>query len=438
MSFRNFVKLFIPKGVFKKIEPTGHLLEAIFFNLIHGFPFRGLKVIGVTGTNGKTTTSFMIHSILRKAGYSSGLMTTIGYGVNEQIEPQVHHMTTVSTPLLIKRIKSMKKAAIDYLVLETTSHALAQNRVWAIPYSVAVLTNMTHEHISYHGSFEKYVEAKLKLFKMTNRNKRGLRMGIINHDDPVCNKFANCIEHKLFYGLEGGNLVAKNIQLNSEKSSFNVQYMGEYIKIDCNLPGSFNLYNCLAAIGVAQVLKIKPAFVKEGIKTLTYVEGRMNKIDLGQNFKVIVDYAHTPDSYQKLFEDIRPISKNRIITVFGSLGGGDLNKRPEQGRIAAKYSDIVVLCEEDDRKEDGQKIINDISVGCLGEGKLLNKDLFHIHNRGDAIKFAIKTARKGDLVLVLGKGHEKTIEHADGEHPWSDINQTKLAIRQRLNSSVDS
>ncbi len=436
MGFRNLVKLFIPKKLFKKIEPTGHLLEAVFFNLINGFPLRGLKVIGVTGTNGKTTTSFMIHNILQKAGYSSGLMTTIAYGVNEQIKPQMHHMTTVSVPQLIKRVKAMKKTGIDYLILETTSHALAQNRVWGVPYSIAVLTNMTHEHISYHGSFQKYVEAKLKLFRMTNKNKAGLKFGVINRDDPVCDKFANSITNKLTYGLKKGDLVAKNVQLGSDESSFEVQYLGRKIKINCKLAGSFNVYNSLAAIGVAAVLKIDSDSVISGINELTYVEGRMNKIELGQDFKVIVDYAHTPDSYQKLFEDIHSLSKNRIITVFGSLGGGDLNKRPEQGRIAAKYSDVVILCEEDDRKENGQNIINDISKGCEEQGMSLNKNLFHIHDRAEAIKYGISIAQKGDLVLVLGKGHEKTIEHADGEHPWSDIEQTKLAITDRIKRTI--
>lgn len=432
MNLRKTIKIFIPKKLFKTIEPTGHLVEAVFFNIINGFPFRGLKVIGVTGTNGKTTTCFMIHSILRAANINTGLMTTVAYGVNDQIKPQMHHMTTVSAPELMRRVKKMKKEGIDYLILETTSHALAQNRVWGVPYSVSVLTNMTHEHISYHGSFENYVLAKLKLFKLTNKNKNGLKFGIINGDDKVCDKFASTVDNKLIYGLEHGALTAKNIQLSEDKSVFDINFNDQKLfTITCNIPGSFNVYNTLAAVGVGRVLGIFDKYIIKGIESLKSVEGRMTNIDMGQNFRVIVDYAHTPDSFEKLFQDIRPLIKNRIITVFGSLGGGDVAKRAEQGRISGKYADIVILTEEDNRKENGQKIIDDIAKGCLSSGKKLSQDLFFISKREEAIQEAINLAQKDDLVLLLGKGHEKTIEHADGEHPWNEIEQAKIAIKHK-------
>src|ERR1035437_8498899 len=174
MDVRKFVKSLIPSNIFHKIEPYGHLIEAVLLNTVNGYPARGIKVIGVTGTNGKTTTSFLIHRMLHEAGYKVGLMSTVGYGVGADIKPQVHHMTNVSVPELMQRLKWMKWQDIDWLVLETTSHGLAQHRVWGVPFSVAAMTNVTHEHLAYHRTFERYRDAKRRLFKLANRNKKGL------------------------------------------------------------------------------------------------------------------------------------------------------------------------------------------------------------------------------------------------------------------------
>src|SRR3990167_7699235 len=170
MNFRRLVKALIPKGLFRRIEPFGHLTEAVIFNLMNGFPARGIKVIGVTGTNGKTSTCFLIHRMMVEAGLKTGLMTTVGWGVGKAINPQIHHMTNVAVPELMQRLKEMKKQGAEWLILETTSHALAQNRLWGIPFSVAVMTNVTHEHLDYHGTFEHYRDAKRKLFRLANKN----------------------------------------------------------------------------------------------------------------------------------------------------------------------------------------------------------------------------------------------------------------------------
>ena len=429
---RNLVKKLFPKTVFKVIEPYGHLIEAIFFNTINFFPLRGLKVIGVTGTNGKTTTSLLIHRMLQDAGYNCGLMTTISYGVGEDIKPQMHHMTTVAVPQLIARVKAMKKKHIDYLILETTSHALAQNRVWGVPYSIAVFTNLTHEHLAYHGTFEKYRQAKVKLFKLTNKNKKGLRTGIVNADDLSANYFSDEIAHPLSYGIQKGSIRADDIKLSKNGSDFKVHYANEEINIHCNIPGSFNVYNSLAAIAVGKALNLTAQQVQKGIAALQQVEGRMTRINEGQDFEVIVDYAHSPDSFEKLFIDLKPVVKNRLIILFGSLGGGDKGKRPLQGELAGAYGDIVVLCEEDDRLENPEQILNDIAKGVKKKGKILNKDLFLVHDRPKAIRYCINLAKAGDTILLLGKGHEKTIEHADGEHPWDEIKEAHQALQEYL------
>lgn len=430
MNIRRAVKRLIPRGWFIALEPYGHLVEAVVFNILYGFPGRGLKVIGVTGTNGKTTTSFLIHRMLHEAGYKTGLMSTVGYGVGDDIKPQLQHMTSVTVPNLMRRLRYMRQQKVDYLVLETTSHALAQHRIWGVPYSVAVLTNITHEHLAYHRTFERYRAAKRELFKLANRNKAGLRTGVINADDPNADYFAQAIQTVVTYGTKHGELRASKVKLGGTGVSYEVKAGSDTYHITTQLPGSFNVDNSLAALAVGRVLGLRVEQIEQGIAALASVEGRMTPIKEGQDFDVIVDYAHTPDSYKKLFKDIRPVVKGKLIVLFGSLGGGDMAKRPQQGHLAGTYADEVIVCEEDDREEDGQVIMEDIAVAVEKAGKVRNKNLFLIHDRTEAINFAIKRAQKGDTVLLLGKGHEKTIERNDGEHPWDEIATAHAALKR--------
>lgn len=431
MSFRSTVKKFIPTNLFKKIEPFGHLMEAVVYNIAYGFPARKMKVIGVTGTNGKTTTAFLIHSMLVSSGKKSGLMTTVGYGVGKDIKPQMQHMTSQPVPVMMKRLKAMKQQGIEWLILETTSHALAQNRVWGVPYSVVVLTNLTHEHLAYHGTFERYRDAKRKMFQMANKNRRGLQTGIINAEDPSAALFATDIKNHIYYGQKDADLTAKHVKLTASGSRFAAVIDGDEYWISCHLPGTFNVYNSLAATAVGRVIGLSKEQIQDGIASLKHVEGRMTHIDEGQNFDVIVDYAHTPDSFEKLFKDLSSVVKGRTIVMFGSLGGGDKGKRPLQGELAGKYADVVVITEEDDRQEDPDQIMNDIAVGAEKAGKVRDKDLFMVHNRSEAIAFAFSKAKKGDTVLLLGKGHEKTIESKDSERPWNEVNEAKKALKKR-------
>jgi UDP-N-acetylmuramoyl-L-alanyl-D-glutamate--2,6-diaminopimelate ligase len=426
---RSLVKKLIPQSLFKTIEPYGHLGEAVLLNVINGFPAHGLKVIGVTGTNGKTTTSFLIHRMLHEAGYKVGLMTTVAYGAGMDIKPQMTHMTTASVPVLHKRIKELKAQGIEWLVLETTSHALAQHRVWGVPYSIAVMTNITHEHLAYHGTFERYLQAKRMMFTMTNRNKKGLQIGIINADDPNAETFAQAIKQPVLYGMEQGDLRARDVKLSADGVAYTAAIDGTDYHITCQLPGSFNVYNSLAAIGVGRAVGLTPQQIEQGIAALEGVEGRMATVSEGQDFDVIVDYAHTPDSFEKLFGDLRPVVAGRIIALFGSLGGGDKGKRPLQGEIAGRFADEVIICQEDDRQEAPEQIMGDIAAGAVKAGKVQDKDLFLIHDRRQAIETAFKHAKKGDTVLLLGKGHEKTIEDAEGEHPWNEIEVARNLLR---------
>ena len=428
MSLRSTVKKVVPSGLFPAIEPYGHLAEAFALNVVNGFPARGLKVIGVTGTNGKTSTCYMIHRMLHEAGYKVGLMTTVGYGVGVDIKPQIHHMTNVGPAELMERIKWMKSQGVEWLILETTSHALAQHRVFGVPYSVAVLTNVTHEHLDYHRTFERYRDAKRRMFKLADKNGQGLRLGVINAEDPSAKLFKSDVKNTIMYGIDEGDVKATNVVLKPSGVDYDVTFNNESVHIHCNVPGSFNVYNSLAAACVGRQLGLTNDQIAQGIAALPGVEGRMTRIDEGQDFDVIVDFAHTPDSFEKLFKDLKPVVKGKLIALFGSAGRRDEAKRAVQGELAGRYCAEVIITEEDDRDIDGLAIMDEIAAGAEKAGKIRDKDLFLILDRTAAINFALKRAQKGDTVILLGKGHEKTIERANGENDWDEIATVKKAL----------
>ncbi len=432
MSIRSSIKKVLPKRLFEALAPTYHLLKALFWNIVYGFPGRGLKVIGVTGTNGKTTTTYLIHHMLVEAGYNAGLMTTVAYGVGHDIKNQIHHYTNVPIRELMQRLKAMRRRGMDWLVLETTSQALAQHRTWGVPYSVAVMTNVTHEHLDYHKTFERYVEAKKLLFKRAERNKNGLQIGIANGDDPNGLAFARETSHSMVYGLNSGDVQAKDVDLGSDSISYKAVADDETYQITSNLVGSFNVSNTLAAVCVGRALGLSKEQIEQGIVSLPGVEGRMTTISEGQDYSVIVDYAHTPDSFEKLFADMRPVIKGKMIVMFGSAGRRDETKRAVQGRIAGEFADEVIITEEDNRDIDGDEIMQQIAGGAKEAGKVEGENLFLVGDRAEAIAFAVGRANSAeDTVLLLGKGHEKTIEQADGEHPWDEIGTAKQAVQSK-------
>lgn len=416
---------------YDKLVIPYHKAKSFRAAMKYEFPANDLKVIGVTGTNGKTTTCFMIYKMLREAGKNVGLMTTVAYGVNEDIQPQVDHMTTSSPMRLNARMREIAKAGAEYLVLELTSHALAQSRAYGVPIDIAVMTNVTHEHLDYHKTFENYRKAKEKLFKMANENRDGQKVGVVNADDGSAEFFVADVDNPITYGIDGGDLQARQVKLGATGVDYFVKYDGKKMHIKTQIPGEFNVYNSLAAVAVGLRYGLTEKQIEDGIFALDYVEGRMNRIDEGQDFDVIMDYAHTPDSFERLFSDLSKSKKGKIIAVFGSAGGRrDPAKRPIQGEIAGKYADVVVLTEEDDRDTPGMEILEQIAAGAEKSGKIKEKDLFLILDRPSAIDFAMKKAEPGDLVLLLGKGNEKTIERADGEHPWSEEEEARKVLRR--------
>lgn len=443
MSMKTFLMDKIPN--YNKLVIPYHVLRADLAAHQYGFPGKRMRVIGVTGTNGKTSTCFLIWKMLNAAGHKTGLMTTVAWGV-DKLEKQIEHMTTVDAKTLNFRMKKIADARAEFLVLEVTSHALAQHRTFGVPIEIAVMTNVTHEHLDYHKTFENYRDAKRRLFKMA-------KYGVINEDDKSWAYFAKDVKKYITYGINSGILRAKDVKLGAQGVEYFVDdegseenkhavdnkhtrggkhASGDMLRIKTMIPGEFTVYNSLAAVAVGLKLGLSKEQISQGILALDSVEGRMNRVDLGQNFEVIVDYAHTPDAFLKVYESVVPGKKGRIISLFGGAGRRDESTRGERGEIAAKYSDIVIITEDDSRDENPAEIAEEFVNGAEQAGFLRGKNLLVELNREKAIQMAVELAKKDDIVLILGKGHEKTILRATGAVPFEDLKVTEKALRKRL------
>lgn len=443
MSMKTFLMDKIPN--YNKLVIPYHVLRADLAAHQYGFPGKRMRVIGVTGTNGKTSTCFLIWKMLNAAGHKTGLMTTVAWGV-DKLEKQIEHMTTVDAKTLNYRMKKIADAEAEFLVLEVTSHALAQHRTFGVPIEIAVMTNVTHEHLDYHKTFENYRDAKRRLFKMA-------KYGVVNEDDKSWAYFAKDVKEYITYGINSGILRAKDVRLGAQGVEYSVDNegsaldkdeaddkhvsvdknaSGDMLRIKTRIPGEFTVYNSLAAVAVGLKLGLSKEQISQGILALDSVEGRMNRVDLGQNFEVIVDYAHTPDAFLKVYESVVPGKKGRIISLFGGAGRRDESTRGERGEIAAKNSDIVIITEDDSRDENPAEIAEEFVRGAEQAGFLRGKNLLVELNREKAIQMAVDLAKKDDIVLILGKGHEKTILRATGAVPFEDLKVTEKALRNRL------
>ena len=405
-------------GYNKAVLPY-HFAQGVIASAKYHHPAKGLHVIGVTGTNGKTTTCFMIWRLLRSAGYKVGLMTTVAWGVDE-LNPELGHMTTVDAFTLNQRISEIKKQGAEYLVLEVTSHALAEYRTFGIAFELAVFTNLTHEHLDYHKTLANYRATKGKLFKAA-------KFSILNADDPSCKYYQTLTPSCTTYGIQHGEHRATDIKLSATGTKYTLD---KTLEITTHIPGEFNVYNSMAAALVGRHFGLTDQQIEQGIASLESVEGRMNIINEGQPFTVIVDYAHAPDALEKVFASLPQNHKGKIISVHGGAGRRDPSTRAIRGRILAKYSDIVIITEDDSRDEDPTQIAAEFIRGATKQGKILNKNLFEELDRRAAIELALEKARPGDIVLILGKGHEKTILRRSGAVPFEDAKVARELLRK--------
>jgi UDP-N-acetylmuramoyl-L-alanyl-D-glutamate--2,6-diaminopimelate ligase len=421
----------------------------------YGFPSRRLLVAGVTGTEGKSTCVYLIWQLLRLAGKKAGFFSTVQYSDGGNAQWNREHQTTPEAPEVQKQLWEMAENNCEYAVVESSSHGLSPrtNRLGDVEFDAALITNVTHEHMEFHGTWEQYRDDKANLFRALDRTRKKFPaspepFGVINADDPSADFFSSAANKEtLSFSVKGkdADLTVKEIKSGAQENKYSVTIGKEKESIDIhdNLPGAFNAGNVLAALLVVSGLtKIPVRELCPLCSKLLPVRGRMTAVDKGQSFEVLVDYAHTPSSFQTIFPPLRKRldssgnPRRRIISLFGSAGERDTQKRAEQGKIAAGYSDIIVLTDEDPRGEVPMDILEEIATGVYTQEALFKQEqnLFLIPDRPTAIRKAFSLAREGDLVLLLGKGHENTIIYKDHVMPYDEIGEAEKALGEGVGS----
>jgi UDP-N-acetylmuramoyl-L-alanyl-D-glutamate--2,6-diaminopimelate ligase len=411
----------------------------------YGDPSLELGVIGVTGTDGKTTTSFLAVGALEAAGFRVGMVSTAMTRIGGVAEPNEAHATTPDAPALQAALRAMARAADQAAVIETTSHGLALHRVDEIAYDVAILTNLTHEHLELHGSWEAYRDAKLSLFERLAGRRPAKdqapawpRTGIVNLDDASAGAFIGVTQEAgarvMTYGTDAAAEV-RATRVEEDARGLRVAYDAPSgaATLELRLAGRFNVHNALAVVALGEAIGLDPQAVRQGLVSVERVPGRMERVELGQPFGVIVDYAHSPASLATVLDLLAPVAASRgggLIAVFGSAGERDTAKRPLMGRIAAERCRLVVVTDEDPRGEDRHAILDEIARGAEAAGRRRGHDLLLIADRRTAIETAIERARPADIVLLAGKGHERSIIGPDGPQPWDERAEAERALRR--------
>lgn len=422
---------------------------------LYGFPSASMTVIGVTGTDGKTTTSIYLYNILRAAGLHTGLISTVSAIIDDKELDTGFHVTTPESPDIQRYLAMMRDCGITHVIIESTSHGLAQKRVSAIDFDIAIVTNITHEHLDFHNSRQAYFEAKGMLFRKLgeNQDRKVPPLAVLNYDDKDSYRFLNRLVnvHKAVYSANGDSAHADATIQEIVSSPSGIRAMARFdhlpggvtsdIEVTTSLLGNYNGANFLAAMTAAVYgLGIDPATAAKGIANVIGVPGRMQLVNEGQNFIAIVDFAHTPNALEKaliaarkmlpLDEEGKP--KGRIIAVYGSAGLRDREKRRMMPDVSAKYADITILTAEDPRTEPLNNILRDMADEAISKGAVMGENLFVIPDRRDAIRFGLKTAQPGDIVLSLGKGHEQSMCFGTTEYLWDDRTAMHAALCEML------
>ncbi len=401
----------------------------------YDFPSHKLNIIGVTGTDGKSSTVSFIYQLLKKAGHRTGFISTVEYDSSGIIEKNPYRQSTPESPEIMKILSQMVENNFEFAVVESTSHGLSEKtaRLRDVKYNSGVLTNISHEHLEFHGTIENYVNDKANLFRKASD------FCVVNADEKFAAKFTDAADSEIYYyhgssysGPEPENpntVCALNIKSDGIRTEFVISMNGKKYPVKMNIPGIFNVDNITAAVLTAALSTGRDiGDFAHLVESVIPVNGRMDTVEMGQPFSVIVDYAHTPGAFEKIFPLIKQTVKNRLITVFGSAGERDTEKRPVQGRIASSYSDIVILADEDPRGEDATAILEEIKGGI---NKDFNQDnIYLIPDRQEAINRAVEIALPGDTVILLGKGHESSIIYAEGKIAWNERKAAEKALKK--------
>jgi UDP-N-acetylmuramoyl-L-alanyl-D-glutamate--2,6-diaminopimelate ligase len=415
----------IPLGVaWIRVREARKALAITAANFL-GHPANALQLVAVTGTNGKTTTTSVVDAIVKASGAKTGLFGTIAYHTPLGDYPAPN--TTPESVDLQGFFAEIRDAGGEYAVLEASSHSLAMDRLWGCHFQAAVFTNLTREHMDFHKTFEDYFAAKRRLFADTGAG--APEVAVLNTDDEFGKRLVRLAKKTVSYGLESdADITTKKFQLTFDGLTFTAQTPNGKVHVASRLVGRINVYNLLAAIGAAQALGLSNEAIESGIRNLESVSGRFQRIDLGQPFFVIVDYAHTDDALENLIRTARELNpKGRIITLFGCGGEKDRTKRPVMGEVTGRLSDLTILSSDNPRSEDPLKIISDIIVGLQKTG---GKYLIEL-DREKAIGMAMEEARNGDIVLLAGKGHENYQILADRTFEFDDRDIARRALRER-------
>lgn len=408
----------LPKSALVGLEKSYRKSRAKIISARYGNPARDLSVIAVTGTNGKTTTVNFLNEILKEAGYRTAMFSTANIEIAGEQTVNDTNSTTATVARLQKFFRDAKKADVEFALIEATSHALDQYKFEGVPIEMAIMTNLTQDHLDYHKTMENYAAAKAKLFEM-NPN-----LVVLNADDEWFDYFNNFAteSQKITYGEgESADVKIEKFKLYKKGSEAKLRIDNNVeLEIATNLPGEFNIYNMTAAAAGAYLLGISLKDIQEGIANLEGVSGRFEYTTPGLPFDTIVDYAHTPDALEKLLKSAKEISKNRTILVFGACGDRDREKRPIMGKIAQDLADRIIITDEENYTEDATQIREEIISGISKKNDKLPANIQEIPDRKEAIRKALQIAGKGDIVLITGLGHE-VYRVIDGEKtPWND------------------
>ncbi len=430
--------------------PDSRVALAPLAAAFYGHPGRQLTVVGITGTKGKSTTTDLVNQVLEGGGYRTGMISTVDFKVAERRWPNTTRQSTPEAPEVQALLREMVAAGCDYAVIEATSHALSPrwNRLGGCSFDVALFLNIGHEHLDFHGSFEQYRRDKMRLFELLGEDQpasqhqaadpalsaQPQQWAIANADDANYRFFLDAApssaRHLTYAITAPADLRAYAIDATPQGTRLRVATPWGDQALHLRLPGSFNVLNALAALSVALSQGIPLERAIAALETIGGIRGRMDRIDAGQPFGVLVDYAHNPDSFEQVMRMLRPLTVGRMIAVFGSAGERDRAKRPLQGEIAARYCDLLVLTDEDPRGENREAIIAEIAAGAERAGKRAGSGYFCIPDRAKAIRVAFSHAQPGDLVLLLGKGHEGSIIYADYSLSWDEATEARAALHE--------
>ena len=421
-------------GAVARVSDTRAALAIVADNFYH-HPSAALRVVGVTGTDGKTTTSHMLTAVCRAAGLATGLVGTVEVRIADWVDRHDARQTTPESLLTQGYLARMRDARVDVAIVEATSHGLALHRLDRVAFDIGVVTNITHEHLDFHGTVENYRAAKGRLFAMVDaaRSEGKLGVVVVNRDDPG----ARAIEplagdsRRLSYGTRGEAAIgASNVRNVRGGTAFTLRTPAGNADACVRLPGLYNVANALAAAGAGAALGVDVATIARGLGELSVVPGRMETVDMGQPFTVIVDYAHTPAALRSALGEARRITAGSVLTVFGSAGERDIEKRPAQGAIAVELADFAVFTSEDPRFEDPDAVIAAIARGAEEAGGQRGVHFVCIEDRRAAIVEALSRARPGDVVLLAGKGHEHSMIYGATRRPWDESLAAKQALRE--------